>query len=825
MSSDSMELRARCLAVADGLLWAILLLSPLAVGTVHVESWAVAALLALAAFGLTLLGTSVMDRPPRLLLGVFLLWGLGVVLPLLPLPTELVAWLSPESARLWSLGRPGEAGGPGWHPVHQAPGEGAFQLLRWIAASAFAFACVQRAADPLWRKRLPRVLILAAVLAGGVCLVQTVSETSHILGLYRPRTPWEGFWRAPMVNPNHWTAYLSMAAVLGLGRGLAPGQGARGPALLAGLAGLALALLVCFSPSRGGLLGLGLGCAVLLLLLFLGRPPSGAPRRSRTVGISIGLLAALLLALSTWAAIERSEVRADPYSGDLVGGLAQEGRLALIPVAGDVLAAHPVTGVGRGALYDVFPRFRAVEGTALARWVEVLPVDLLVDFGAFLGTGLLLALSLVLLAALAGGRKGAAEAGAAAALLGLAVHELGDFSTETGAVLFAAVGLAVLVLPPREARGAGRRQGLALLLGLVLLSLLALPALHHSDSARCVERTRQQVAEGGSWAESTVREWSRHPASFPFALAVAAGAEADEDPARALAWLNRAQVLAPFHPEPHLRTARLLRRLGADSQALVEYRLAMEGDWRFRARPIFREVARAYSDTASLRRLVPEDRPEAIAQFAMWLRDLGDPRGPLLGREAVETLPEQPAVLVAGIYARLEEGRHEEARELIERAWKISDLDPHIRLRLAVSMGWAGDIERELALLRSMESGVDRDWPTFWFSLARAEFRADNGPASRRALRRLMRSGLPRWSSEALLMEARIEEREGRAGEALRLVQRSRRIDSSRAEPFAMEARLLQDRGRREEALVAAERALQLDPTNGTARKIKTAAP
>jgi len=286
-----------------------------------------------------------------------------------------------------------------------------------------------------------------------------------------------------------------------------------------------------------------------------------------------------------------------------------------------------------------------------------------------------------------------------------------------------------------------------------------------------------QSQTGSSWSELGAAEWPNHPSSFPLALGVGFGAQSEGDVPTALAWLNRAQILAPYHPGPHLWTARLLRKIGAEDQALVEYRLAMEGAWRAGARDVFREVAKSYSTEEALRRLVPADRPESIAQFAMWLRDLGDRRAAAFGLDAIAQLEESPATLMAGIYARIDRQEWGPSRALIEKAWLRDDLDPNIRLRLAVSMGWSGEPARSLTMLRKMAADIDRDWPSYWFSLGRAEARAGNAPAARRALRRIGVGASPHWRARALRVEATLAEQDGRDGEAGRLRKRAAALD------------------------------------------------
>jgi Flp pilus assembly protein TadD len=715
----------------------------------------------------------------------------------MPLSEGLLTLLSPESAAVWVLGPPGVSGGveSATFRIHQAPGAGALQILRWIAASAFAGLCYVRAADRVWRRRLPAVVLGSVVLASLVCLAQTAAGSEAILGLYVPRAGFAAFWRAPLINPNHWSAYLSVGVLIGLGMAMrAEGVRLRGWSLLCAFGALLLILQVCFSSSRGGVLGLGAGAAVFVLLVFKAHGAGGA-RRPRGLRPVAGLLALLLIGVALWGAMLRTESRLDPYSGEEFGGLREESRLELLPFVREVIADHRLTGVGRGALYDVFPRYRDMEGDVLSAWMEVLPVDLVLDFGWPLGALLNILCCGMLVLALREGRRGPTRAGAAAALVALAVHELGDFSTEGGAVLFVAVALSTLVLSTRDRTpgrasqtelpsladgGDGARRSWAAVLAVCLLALpLAIGAAKHADVSRCLVRMAEANRGGASWAGLAEEEWAYHPSSFPLALGVAVTAQREGDALTALAWLNRAQLLAPYHPGPHLRTARLLRRLGADGQALVEYRLAMAGDWRGRARDIFKEVARAYPAEEALRGLVPEGRPEAIAQFAMWLRELEDPRTASFGMDALEQLSESPATLMAGIYARIDRTEYPEARALIEKGWKAEGLDPSIRLRLAVSMGWSGDPKRSLAMLRGMASGLQRDWPSFWFSLGRAEARAGNAPAARRALRRVGWTAPSHWRAKALRVEADLADADGRGDEAERLRGRAQSLDGS----------------------------------------------
>ena len=781
------------LAAADGLIWTVFLLSPLLIGTVHPTTWLAMGACSSLAFMLALLVTSHPPPLPRLVAAVGAVWGGALALQLLPLPSGLLGLLSPESSWLMGLGVPGGSGHTGGGAVHQSPGLGSFQMQRFLVAATFAGACFLRAKDRGWRRRLPVVMILSALVASAVSLAQTHLGSDTILGLYRPRAGFGGRWHAPLVNPNHWAAYLTMAGILSLGLGLGGHRSerrSRGLALVWTAVGLFLLLQVALGASRGGFLGLGAGGVTLALLLVAVRRRRTGRVGKRHVGLAFGG-SAVLVALVAGGMLQQSQVRVDAYTGGELGGLEGEARLEQLPAAARVVSAHPGLGVGRGALYDVFPRFKDQPGRALNRWIEVLPVDLVLDFGWLVGLGLNTLLLVFLVTACRAVRDKPVRAASAAALVSLAVHEIGDFSTEGGAVLFYSIGLAALALASSESGTASRpllpnleleksrtRRPWLVVAGLLFLVLpLATAGPRHGDIGACLERMTNEARQGASWKDLGAAEWREHPGAFPLALAVASGAQEEGDVSAALGWLNRAQLLAPSHPEPHIRTARLLWQLGAVSQALTEFRLAIERDWRGSARSVLLEVAARTKDTSSIRALLPSDVPSAPAQFAMWLRDAGDPRSvdlvALLSPDGAST----PAGRVAAVYTALDTGDLVGARQTIEEVWTMPQLDPNIRLRLAVAMGWAGDYPRSVEMMNGMTLHLDREWPSLWFSLARAELKVGNEPAARRALRRVAKGRSTVWLARALRLEAELAEAAGRAAEARGLRERAEALD------------------------------------------------
>lgn len=813
----------RRLAAADACLLAVLVASPLAAGTTHFAAWAIVWLLSMAALGLALGAKATRPEPPRLLIALGVVWGVAVLLPLVPLPAGLASLLSPTAARTWALGPPGaEGAAPAWSIAHMAPGEGWFEVLRWATTVAFGAACVLRAGDPRWRTRALGAVAVAGGVAAVVCLVQTQLDVRPVLGIYEPRWDNRSFWLAPILNENHWSAWLSLVSVVSAGLALRPGSGSR-RAALAGVTVLTGGL-VLFAPSRIGLVGLGASFAALLVL-SASRSRRPSLRRLVVVLVVVGLIGLAGVA-RTWGGWGTAGV--DPQTGETMDALASNDRLGLLPDAVAVVRAAPLVGVGRGAVVDVLPRYQTVPGTPLYRWFEVLPADLLASHGLPLGGLLFGLLVAVVVIGLGAARRDRRRVGAAAALAGLLVHEMGDFATQGGAVLLTATLLAVLALRgrhPSTCRSPRRfRYGVLIAIELAVIPFVTVAA-DHWDAVRCMDReaaalraTEADPAEGGE------REWRWHPSSFPIAQQVAVEYARRGDFEAALPWLNRAQLLAPRHPDPHLYTARVLWRLGYEAQALVEYRLAIEGDPRNRALPVLGEVAARYPEAWQLERILPADRADGPAMFAQWLSALGDDRAAHFAELARERDPDAATTAVALAVALVDAGRSDEAITWIESAWSRGGLTPWVERKLAVAMAAAGRPDRALARLRKVPVGALDPGPEFWLVLGELELLAGEPVGVRVASRRVRAAHSPEHTARSLCLEARLSHREGQTEEALQLVGRAIDAGSPEASWLALEASLLLEVGRAEDSLAAARAALHIDPDSVEAAAAASAA-
>jgi hypothetical protein len=226
----------------------------------------------------------------------------------------------------------------------------------------------------------------------------------------------------------------------------------------------------------------------------------------------------------------------------------------------------------------------------------------------------------------------------------------------------------------------------------VVAVAVASPGLRDWRLSASIDRlTAEHAAGERTWDEVASELRRLRPASFVAAQDVAVGYVRQGDGRAGIGAMNRAQILAPRHPSPHLWTARVLRHLGAADQALIEYRKVLEIDWRYQGRDVVLEVADRYDDAQSLIRLAGRDGVLS-ARIAWILFQEGDARA---GEVADTAEGPHGLVQLVKARARILSGAPREGAAIARRALRRSDATPWLRARLTEHIELA---EAQLAL-------------------------------------------------------------------------------------------------------------------------------
>jgi hypothetical protein len=767
----------------DLCLFSVILFAPLAVATVHPLSWGVFLVLSLAAWLLALHGATSLPWPHPLVLSLVVLTGTAVLIPLCPLPPTLLEFLSPLSAEAWARGLPSTEGEARWGALNRAPGPGRYAVLRWCTATAFLMACAARATHSKWRRRVLGWVLLSGGIAVTVCIIQSALQMDSVLGLYQPRSAVVGVLKPTFLNENHWAAFLGIMLTLCLGE--IP-QKSRSPiqAMLLTLLAVTAGIMLLILPSQSGILGTAVGLALLAGL--------GALRSNKAGLKMLGILAGIgCIALAVFFILENEGQETDPLTGNILELTSNEPRLAWLPDTWELAMAHSKTGVGVGGFLDSFTEFRTGVGHSLAYQPEVLPLKLLCENGVLLGSALGLILMAIVLAALRSASRDAGRIGAAAALCSLFVHEQTDFASHVGGILLITIPLLLVALPPRSPRRTATGRHLALAIFVTFCAVLVSPHLRHWDVA-------DDIARAGLSSDSSVKEiedraqelWAHHPSSFVLALDMGQRFAAVGAPNTAFLWFNRAMLLAPYHPDPHLMTARMLRGLGATGQALIEYQLALRSASDSSVPNLLGEVMRAYPETDQVIRALPKERPSLFSQLAELAIWTGDPRAESFAALAYKNYPDEPRAGYVRARTLVHSGEVDEGRVLALQLLSESNLSDGIEHRLLHVLWNAGERELSADRLQALLTRVDSRLPDAHLTLARWRHKLGQIDLARVSLRQARR-GTPATAAAALLLAAQIEVELGEAALGLSLIRQAQTLQPDLIDVWLAETQLL----------------------------------
>lgn len=276
-------------------------------------------------------------------------------------------------------------------------------------------------------------------------------------------------------------------------------------------------VLVPFSVGRAGWLAIALAAVVFVQLRTdlaaraWGWLPRGAGRVAVTAATGLaGLVAVAMVAVP------------------LLRGLGESGRLLIWEGALAMFADRPIAGNGPG-IYSWARLLYPPEGAQLiqVRLAHDVPLQTLADGGLLLAGGMVLALGAWLITALARRRSwGWPEHQAVSALAGFALASvLDDFSflpAVTALVITMAAWLAgPAPVPEAAAVGRGRWPPLVAPAAIVLMAVLAVPAVVAGDASRneaLLARTAAENQEWGLAVDHFARAAFLHPAHAGYEL-------------------------------------------------------------------------------------------------------------------------------------------------------------------------------------------------------------------------------------------------------------------------------------------------------------------
>jgi hypothetical protein len=609
-------------AGVDRMLPVTLVLAPLAIGTVH--PWPRAMLFGISGIGSALAmavrrshGRRIQLTVPMLILAVA---AIATALQLIPLPESALHLLSPRAAEVFEQT---QRGGYRALPLSLDP-PNTFRELSKIVGYLVFLTWATAYSVHAHRRRL--VLVAVVVAATTVALLGFVQAIlgARILFFYVPHSEIlnEILVRGSFVNPNHFGALMCLGAPCALALVLRERE-SRIPAVLALVV---INLAVVLSLSRSAIVTAPLAQVVTLLLARAQTQESKGGRfRAESSLVAIGVIAASLVValaiggsrVTTPFSAARTEEIGESSSNPNSKFFAWQG-------ATDIAVAFPWTGTGRGAFGQGFALLNERPGALRYEWVENAYLQPIADWGVPV------ALLLMLLAAWAARtflRRAMLEPlsiGAAGALIGLAIHELADFSIEIPGIAIPALAL-LATLFARQGKEAGPDLGWVVSprpvwLAVPLLAIvLAVAAVWTSDATRDARELARLSRNPAATPTEVISLGSAllrvHPADAHIAALVARRLAKDSHP-EAMKWLNDALFLDRTNATLHVIAAEVLVRAGRRGQGLLEYRTAM--DYGEPPSTAWARISTRYADRDALIQAAG-DSPERLYDLANWL--------------------------------------------------------------------------------------------------------------------------------------------------------------------------------------------------------------
>jgi hypothetical protein len=509
------------------------------------------------------------------------------VVQIVPLPRGLLAVIAPENADIWARClTPLRQEGPRFASISLDPTATRVQILRgvvYLMAFAGALRVARRQEGVVF---LERALVASSVVIAAAALMHPVLGAQKVFGLYEPgeKLGFDPHHLGPLLNLNHLAAYLNVGLFVAVQCVMERRDAIPRP--LALVVTLLLGATVVWTGSRGGFGASVLGTFLAAMIVWAGR----RSRRSQLLA-PFAALVALVGSAVTLSLTIFDDSRAKFMHGDLFA------KIDLVRTSFGLLRDHGLVGIGRGAFESTFPKLWTFPEYYVNTHPENLVAQWTTEWGVPVAACGFVAIGWALRPRTALARS-RAPAGAWAALVAVAAHNMVDFSSELPGVVIALAVCAAIVTggagartsssrtPPDANAGLAQawwRRPRAFVMGAcaALACALAGTLPFTSDELYNEQRAFRDVGLDRSMTRDAFHEQAklamlRHPAEpyLPFVGAVRAIVARDES---VLPWAARALERRPVYGRVHLLIARSLF-VRNRSQARLEYRLACAQD-------------------------------------------------------------------------------------------------------------------------------------------------------------------------------------------------------------------------------------------------------
>ncbi len=425
----------------------LIIFSPLAFGTK--EPWSYAVMEISIALGLIALSVS-LARKHRNLYGTpglffLILFQVYILLQIIPLPSQVVAFLSPKAFSIHSAIDEITLSKRAWMTLSVNPFATLVQFFRYGSYAAFYVLAVQI----LTKKKTLRHIVITIILFGGLFSFSSILQLylARDMALWIRHTPINSMVMGSYANHNHYAGLMEMIFPVVLGMFLYYRPRIKGKSLfhsitqmfsqekanihiLMGFSAILIFVSIFLSLSRGGIIST---CLSLVAFGFLVRQKSSEKKSSVLIMVCLVFIFISLNWFGWDQMVDRFSLLSDADK------VANQGRAQFWKDSKNIIQDFPLTGAGMGCFEHIYPPYKTLNDNMQLKHAHNDYIQLLVE-GGIIGFGIITLFILSLIAKTYGHFRKRKDGfsiylyiGSLTGMVAIFCHSFTDFNLQVGA--------------------------------------------------------------------------------------------------------------------------------------------------------------------------------------------------------------------------------------------------------------------------------------------------------------------------------------------------------------------------------------------------------
>ncbi len=425
----------------------LIIFAPLAFGTKEPWSYAIMEILislGLIAFALSLIRKHTnFHRTPGF--WFLILFQVYILLQIIPLPCQMIAFLSPKAFAIHSAIDEITQTQRSWLPLSVNPFATLFQFFRYGSYAAFYIISVHI----LTKKKTLRNIVITIIIFGGVFAFSSILQLylAKDMALWIRYTPINSMVMGSYANHNHYAGLMEMIFPIVLGMFLYYRPKIQGTSLfrsitemlsqekanihiLMGFAAILIFVSIFLSLSRGGLIS---SCVSLIAFALLLTQKSSKKKSSPLIIICILCIFISLNWFGWDQVINRFSLLSDSTQ------VARDGRLQFWKDSKNIIKDFPLTGAGMGCFSHIYPPYKSLKDGIKLQHAHNDYLQLLVE-GGIIGFSIITMFILSLIMKTYGHFRKRKDGfsiylyvGSLTGMIAIFCHSLTDFNLQVGA--------------------------------------------------------------------------------------------------------------------------------------------------------------------------------------------------------------------------------------------------------------------------------------------------------------------------------------------------------------------------------------------------------